>query len=384
MAIPYGKHNINSKDIKAVVKALKSNFITQGKLIGDFENEVKKYLKVKYAVAVSSCSAGLHLAAKVLNLKKGKTLLTSPITFCSTANSAIHCGAKVDFVDVDKSTGNISIEKLKKKLQSKKIHSICPVHFGGLTCDMSEIKKLSKKYSFYIFEDAAHAFGSHYKDGSKVGSCKYSDMTVFSFHPVKSITTGEGGMITTNNKKIYEKLKILRSHGIEKNPKKFRNKKVINQPWYYEVQDLSNHYRITDIQCALGISQLTRIRKFMSKRKKIAEKYDSSFKNNKNFFPLQYNQRKNSSNHLYVLVINFKKIGKTRTEVMRALKKRGIISQVHYIPLIMQTYYNFKYKKGEFKNTINLYESILSIPIFFDLNSKNQNKIINNIKNILS
>lgn len=381
--IPYGKHNINAADIKSVTKVLKSDFITQGKQIEIFEKKIKKYLGVRFAVAVSSCSAGLHLAAKAINLKKGNVMLTSPITFCSTANAALHCGAKVEFADVDYETGNISIESIKKKLKKKRIKALFPVHFGGLPCKMKEIRKLSKKNNFYIIEDAAHALGSKYDDGTKVGSCKYSDMAVFSFHPVKSITTGEGGIITTNNKSLYEKLIKLRSHGIEKNSKKFLNSKAKKFPWYYEVHHLSNHYRLTDFQCVLGSSQLNRLDSFINKRRQIAAYYDRVFKNNKNLIPLQNFQRHYSSNHLYILRINFKKIKKSRTEIMNLLRKKGIITQVHYIPLILQKIYDYKFKKSNFKNTLNLYDSILSIPIFFDLKKKDQIKVINEINNAI-
>lgn len=381
--IPYGKHNINAADIKSVTKVLKSDFITQGKQIEIFEKKIKKYLGVRFAVAVSSCSAGLHLAAKAINLKKGNVMLTSPITFCSTANAALHCGAKVEFADVDYETGNISIESIKKKLNKKRIKALFPVHFGGLPCKMKEIRKLSKKNNFYIIEDAAHALGSKYDDGTKVGSCKYSDMAVFSFHPVKSITTGEGGIITTNNKSLYEKLIKLRSHGIEKNSKKFLNSKAKKFPWYYEVQHLSNHYRLTDFQCVLGSSQLNRLNSFINKRRQIAAYYDRVFKNNKNLIPLQNFQRHYSSNHLYILRINFKKIKKSRTEIMNLLRRKGIITQVHYIPLILQKIYDYKFKKSNFKNTLNLYDSILSIPIYFDLKKKDQIKVINEINNAI-
>ena len=208
-------------------------------------------------------------------------------------------------------------------------------------------------------------------------------MAVFSFHPVKSITTGEGGIITTNNKSLYEKLIKLRSHGIEKNSKKFLNSKAKKFPWYYEVHHLSNHYRLTDFQCVLGSSQLNRLNSFINKRRQIAAYYDRVFKNNKNLIPLQNFQRHYSSNHLYILIINFKKIKKSRTEIMNLLRRKGIITQVHYIPLILQKIYDYKFKKSNFKNTLNLYDSILSIPIYFDLKKKDQIKVINEINNAI-
>ena len=253
--IPYSRQYIDSTDIKYVVKTLKSKLITQGPIIEKFEKSICKLVGAKYAVAVSSCSAGLHLAAIISNLEKGKTLLTSPNTFCSTANSASHCGAKLDFTDIDLDTGNMNINEILKKIKKNKIKAIAPVHFGGLPIELKQINKAAKQKKIMIYEDAAHSLGAHYQDGSPVGSCKFSDMTVFSFHPVKSITTGEGGIITTNNKKIYEKLISLRSHGIERDQNKL-NKKNFFSPWYYEMQKLGFHYRITDIQCALGLSQL--------------------------------------------------------------------------------------------------------------------------------
>jgi len=265
--IPYGKHHVDHHDIKSVIKVLKTDNITQGPLIKTFENAIAKYVGAKYAVAVTSCTAGLHLAAIVSKMEKGKKLLTSPITFVSTANSSLFCGGQTIFADVD-SNINISVEEVNKICSKKKINAIAPVHFGGLPCDMKRLKKIADKYKAIIYEDAAHAFGATFSDGYKVGSCRYSDMTVFSFHPVKSIAMGEGGVITTNNKKIYQKLQLLRNNGIEKNNNNFiyKNKfkiKKSDNPWYYEMQELGYHYRITDIQCALGLSQLKKINKFL-------------------------------------------------------------------------------------------------------------------------
>ena len=304
--IPYGKHHIDKEDIKSVIEVLKGDNLAQGPLISAFEREISKYVGAKYAVAVTSCTAGLHLASIVLNMKKGKKLLTSPITFVSTANSSLFCGAETIFADIDSSTINMSVESIKNEILKNKIHAIAPVHFGGLSCDMKKIKKIADDIGAAIYEDAAHAFGASLPDGTKVGSCKYSDMTIFSFHPVKSIATGEGGVITTNNKKIYEKLLRLRNHGLEKNKNNFqsKNKIILNSPWYYEMQELVYNYRITDIQCALGLSQLRKINKFMARRRKLAMKYDLAFKNLKNCEPIKKNMRELSSNHLYVLKIH--------------------------------------------------------------------------------
>ncbi len=387
--IPYGRHHIDKEDIKSVVKVLKGNNLTQGPLISAFEKKISKYVGSKYSVAVTSCTAGLHLASIVSGIKKGKTLLTSPITFASTANSSLFCGGETVFADIDNSTINLSVSNIKKIISKKKIHAISPVHFSGLACDVKGIKKIADKIGAAIYEDAAHAFGASYPDGTKVGSCKYSDMTIFSFHPVKSISTGEGGIITTNNKKIYEKLLRLRNHGFEKNKNNFISKKNSHtnekiNPWYYEMQELGYNYRITDIQCALGLSQLKKIDKFINKRRKIAKYYDSAFVNLKNCKPVQKDMRDLSSNHLYILRINFKKLKKTRAELMNQFKKIGIITQVHYIPVINHPYFNKKkYKINSFPNSLDYYNSALSIPIFYDLTNKQQLYIIDKVKKLI-
>ena len=387
--IPYGKHHIDEEDIKTVVKVLKSDNLTQGPLISTFESEISKYVGAKYSVVVTSCTAGLHLASIISNMKKGKKLLTSPITFVATANSALFCGAETIFADIDSSTINISTDNIEKVILENKVHAIAPVHFGGLPCDVKKIKEIADKVGAIIYEDAAHAFGASFSDGSKVGSCKYSDMTVFSFHPVKSIAAGEGGAITTNDKKIYEKLIRLRNHGLEKNQENFQLKNNffandLNDPWYYEMQELGYNYRITDIQCALGLSQLKKIDKFIKRRRELAKKYDLAFENLKNCEPAQKNMRDLSSNHLYVLKINFTKLGKTRADLMKEFKSAEIITQVHYIPVISHPYFKKKkYKDSNFPNCYNYYNSALSIPLFYDLTDKQQSYVIDQVKKLI-
>ena len=387
--IPYGRHHIDGEDIKSVIKVLKSDNLTQGPLISAFENEISKYVGVKYSVVVASCTAGLHLASIVSKLKKGKKLLTSPITFVATANSSLYCGAETIFADIDSSTINISTESIKEVISKNKIHAIAPVHFGGLPCDMKKIKEIANKINAVTYEDAAHAFGASFQDGSKVGSCKYSDMTVFSFHPVKSIAMGEGGIITTNNKKIYKQLLRLRNHGIEKNNDNFIFKKrglsnKTNSPWYYEVQELGYHYRVTDIQCALGLSQLKKINKFLSRRRELAINYDLAFENLKNCKPVQKKMRDTSSNHLYILKVNFKKLEKTRADLMREFKSVGIQTQVHYIPVTSHPYFRKKnFKKHNLFNAYQYYDSALSIPLFYDLTDKEQRYVIEQVKKLI-
>jgi len=387
--IPYGKHHVDEEDIKSVIKVLKSDNLTQGPLIDAFEKEISKYVGAKYSVALTSCTAGLHLAAIVSKINKGKVLLTSPITFVATANSSLYCNGETIFADIDSSTINISIDSIKKIISQKKIHAIAPVHFGGLPCNMKKIKEIADEVGAIIYEDAAHAFGASFPDGSKVGSCKYSDMTIFSFHPVKSIATGEGGVVTTNDKYLYERLLRLRNHGIEKNQDNFQSKNNsitngINNPWYYEMQELGYHYRITDIQCALGLSQLKKIDKFIMKRRELAKKYDLAFENLKNCEPIQKNMRDFSSNHLYILRINFKKLSKTRASLMEELKNVGIMTQVHYIPVTLHPYFQKKgYKDDNFSNSYNYYNNALSIPLFYDLTNKEQSHVINQIKKLV-
>ena len=381
--IQYGKHNIDQNDCNKVVNLMKNLPLTQSKEIERFENNVAAYVGSKYAVAVSSCSAGMHLACKVLKLDHTSELITSPISFVSTANSGLHCGSKVNFADVNSESLNITgetINEVLKKILKKKI--ILPVHFGGNPDNTKSIYNKFKNNK--IIEDAAHSFGAKYKNGKMVGSCQYSDMTVFSFHPVKTITTAEGGVITTNNKNYYERLLALRSHGIVKDKKYFKNK-ANDSPWYYEVTSLSNHYRITDLQCALGNSQLEKIEQFIDKRRKLAEIYFNEFSN---FSNLRVGQKfnKNSSYHLFIIRIRFENLKFKRQELMKILRVRGIGSQVHYIPIPLHPLYKNIFKKNLKKalpNAMNYYNEALSIPIYYDLTLKEQKNIINTLKDIV-
>lgn len=374
-SIPYGRQYIDDLDIKSVNKALQNDFITQGKIVEKFEKKFAKYVGAKYAIAVSSCSAGLHISCLVFKNKKNKHIITSPITFASTANAILHSGKKPIFADINLEDANISIKSVKKIINKYNVSGVIPVHFAGNPCDMEEFKFLCKLKNIFLIEDAAHALGSEYKCGSMVGSCKYSDLTVFSLHPLKSITTGEGGVITTNNKLLYKKLKILRSHGIEKIS---NNQK----PWWYNMDELGFHYRLTDFQCALGITQLNKLNKFVNKREQIFKKYYSSLKDIDNCqIILNKNINLKKSNHLFVLKINFKKIKKSKKDFINFLKDKGINTQVHYIPIPMLKYYkNLGYNMRNLNKAKEYYGQAVSIPIFYNLSPKIQDYIIKQIK----
>jgi len=319
--IPYGRQFVNQSDIRAVVSVLKSDWLTQGAKIKKFEDALCKYTGAKYAVAVSSGTAALHIACLTAGIREGDEAITTPITFAASVNCVLYCGGKPVFADVQKDTVNIAPEEIKTKI-TKKTKAIIPVHFAGHPCNLEEIKDIAKRHNLLVIEDAAHALGAEYKS-SKIGSCKYSDMAIFSFHPVKSITTGEGGAVLTNNKKFYEKLLMMRSHGITKKNSEFRaqNPKTAGG-WYYEMQYLGFNYRITDFQCALGISQLKKLDKFIKARQIIAKKYNKLFEDNC-FFDLPVERDDIvSSWHLYPIRLKDRYKSKKR-EILRTDKKKN-------------------------------------------------------------
>lgn len=388
--IPYGRHHIDDEDIQSVVDVLKNGSLTQGSTVEAFEEALARYVGAKYAVAVSSGTAALHLASIVAEVSPGAKLITSPITFVASANAALYAGGSVAFADIDLNTINMSPLHLRDTLDCNlNVKAIVPVHFAGLPCDMDAIKFLADKAGAVVIEDAAHALGAKYFDGSRVGSCKNSLMTIFSFHPVKAIATGEGGMVTTNDESIYRKLLRLRSHGINKfgdefqvREQAFTNEKL--NPWYYEMQELGFHYRITDIQCALGISQLKKLDKFIERRRVIAAKYDAAFKEvGVNFRPAQPLGNSSSAHHLYVLRVKFSELGLTRRECMIKLKDAGIITQVHYMPVPMHPFYKkFEINQLDFSNALLYYEEALSLPIYYDLTEDQQDFVIHHILNL--
>ena len=371
--IPYGRQSINEDDIKAVEEVLRSDFLTTGPKIAEFERKFADYVGAKYAVAVSNGTAALHIACMAAGIGKGDEIITTPITFAASANCALYCGATPVFADIDPVTYNISPESVESHV-TERTKAIIPVHYTGQTCDMDAIHKIADKYNLIVIEDAAHAVGAEYK-GKKIGSL--SDMTEFSFHPVKHITCGEGGIVNTNREDLYEKLKLFRTHGITRE-EKFLHK--VDGPWYYEQIDLGYNYRMTDIQAALGISQLGRIDKFLEKRKKIAAKYDEAFRDFNGIEIPKQAEYSNSAYHLYVIKVD-KSIRKALFEYLRA---NNIGVNVHYIPVYTFPYYReHGYENVKCENAEKLYESIISIPIYYDLSDEEQDYVIDKIKEFM-
>lgn len=372
--IPYSHQSIDSNDIKEIVKVLKSDWLTQGPRIKEFEESFCQYFGVKYAVAVSSGTAALHIAVIAAGIKNGDEVITSPITFVASSNCVLYCGGRPVFVDIEEDTLNINPCKIIERI-TEKTKVLIPVDFAGHPCDLDSIFTIAKKNNLIVIEDAAHAIGAQYKE-KKIGSL--SDMTIFSFHPAKHITTGEGGMVLTNNKKFYERLLLYRTHGIIKDSTQLKKN---DGPWYYEMKALGYNYRITDIQCSLGISQLKRLESFVEKRREIADTYNRSFKDiGEIILPSGKKYCKNSY-HLYVIRMKDKS---RRKEVFDRLRELGIGVNVHYIPVHLQPYYRekFGYKKGDFPIAEDYYQRAISLPIFPKMNKNDIKKVINAVKSI--
>lgn len=379
--IPYGHQSIYQDDIKEAVKVLKSDWITQGSKIEEFQRALCDYTGAKYAVAVSSGTAALHIASLAAGIKAGDELITSPVTFVASANCALYCQAKPVFADVDYTTINIDPLEIKKKI-TRKTKAIIPVHFAGYPCDLTEISKIAKDNGLIVIEDAAHALGAEYR-GSKIGSCRFSDMTIFSFHPVKSITTGEGGAVLTNSKVFFEKLLRLRNHGIEKNPKEFKNKSLAaSGEWYYEMQDLGFNYRITDFQSALGIGQLKKADKFIARRRKIAFLYKEAFAGiGKIILPQEKSIAKSAWHIFYIRLKNSSK----RKPVFDKLRMAGIGVQVHYIPVYRHPYYcGLGYRSDLCLNAEKYYKSAITLPIYPKMDAVDISRVIETTKKVLS
>ena len=372
--ISYGKQSISNDDIFAVTETLKSDFLTQGPKVAQFEKDLADYCRAKYCVAVSNGTAALQLAVAALDLPANAHGITSPNTFVATSNAMLYSGIQPIFADIDLETYNISTTSIKSRM-TPETRLIMPVHFAGQACEMVKIKQIADSSNWKIIEDAAHAIGSEYADGTRVGNCKYSDMTVFSFHPVKTITTGEGGAITTNSEELYNQLCFLRSHGITKDPR-FLSKQ--EGPWYYEMQELGFNCRMTDIQAALGSSQLKRLTHFKNRRREIVNRYNQVFKDIPGVVPPFELVPDGSCFHLYVLLLDFVKLGFNRQQFMKYLFSKDIGTQVHYIPVNTQPFY--KTKIGTHKDDCpvawDYYQRALSLPLYPDLSYEDQSKVI--------
>lgn len=383
--IPYARQSVNNDDIQAVVDVLKSDWLTQGPVIEKFEQAVADYCGVKYAIAVNSATSALHIACLSAGLGQDDTLWTTPNTFVASANCGLYCGASVDFVDIDDKSYNMSVADLEKKLDQAHAKGnlpkiIIPVHFAGQSCEMDRISIVAQKYGVQIIEDASHAIGGSYL-GQKIGCCKFSDMTVLSFHPVKIITTGEGGMILTNREDLYKKLIRLRSHGITRDPDLMEGRS--DGPWYYQQIELGLNYRITDLQSALGLRQMGRIDKFVAKRKVIAARYNDELSNLPIRLPWQH-PNASSAWHLYVICIESDKCSKNRRQIFEELRNANIGVNVHYIPVHTQPYYRkLGFKFGDYPRAEKYYQECISLPMYYDLSKEDQDYVINTLKKVI-
>ncbi len=383
--IPYGRQSISEEDIQAVVDVLRSDYLTQGPAVPAFENHIANYCGAKHAVAVNSATSALHIACLALGVGPGDIVWTTPITFVASANCALYCGAEIDFVDIDPDTYNLSIKCLTQKLeiaekQGKLPKVVIPVHLCGQSCDMASIFALSQKYGFKIIEDASHAIGGRYKD-EPIGNCKYSDITVFSFHPVKIITTGEGGVALTNQPELANDMQKLRSHGITRNPEEMTH--APDGSWYYQQISLGFNYRMTDIQAALGLSQVQRLDEFVTKRHDIAKQYNLFLENLPVLKPWQHPDSY-SAFHLYVIRLKLDDFNKTHKEIFEELRQENIGVNLHYIPVYRQPYYSqLGCSKNDYPEAEKYYREAISIPIYADLSATLQDQVKEKLISIL-
>lgn len=383
--IPYGRQDISEADIQAVVDVLRSDFLTQGPVIPAFEQAVTAYCGVKYAVAVSNGTCALHIACLALGVGPGDIVWTSPITFVASANCALYCGATVDFVDIDPRTYNLSLECLTTKLEKAEREGnlpkvVIPVHLAGQSCDMAGIHALSQRYGFKIIEDACHAIGGKYR-GEPIGNCQYSDITVFSFHPVKIITTGEGGMALTNDAKVANQLARLRSHGITRVQEEMTH--AADGPWYYQQLDLGFNYRMTDIQAALGLSQMQRMDEFVAKRHSIAQRYDAMLSGLWVTTPWQHPDS-SSALHLYIVRLKRHEIKLSQKDLFERLRSYGILVNLHYIPVYRQPFFAVMgFDRKEFPEAEAYYAEAVSLPIYPTLSEEQQTEVVERMKSPL-
>lgn len=384
--IPYGKQEITQQDIDAVVDVLKSDFLTQGPQVPAFEEALKAHTSAQYSLVVNSATSALHIACLALELGQGDKLWTTPVTFVASANCGLYCGAEVDFVDIDPQTYNMSISALEAKLIQAKASNtlpkvIVPVHLCGQSCDMKAIYKLSKEYGFKIIEDASHAIGGRYLD-KPIGCCEYSDITVFSFHPVKIVTTAEGGAVMTNSQELANKMALYRSHGITRDADKMQNES--HGGWYYEQVDLGFNYRMTELQAALGVTQMTRLDDFVSARHKLATRYNQLLSELPITLPYQL-EGTYSGLHLFVIRLKLDEISLTHKQVFDALRDNGIGVNLHYIPVHTQPYYQaMGFSDGDFPESERYYQEAISLPMFHGMTEEQQDTVVHVVTEILA
>lgn len=388
--IPYGRQSINLFDVLSVSKQLAFKSLTQGSKIEEFEERVAEYVGARYAIAVSSATAGLHLAVMALELPVNSEIITSPISFVASSNAILYSSHQPNFIDVEGETINIDLNLVAQEIKSNKnVRAVIPVHFAGAPCDMEKLAMLSATKGIKIIEDAAHALGASYPNGEKVGSCGFSDMTVFSFHPVKSITTGEGGMITTNSYDMYKKLLRLRSHGINKLNDSFESSLLstsggLLNPWYYEMQELGFNYRLTEIQAALGVSQLKKLDKFIKERRSRVAWYLLNLSRVPSVTPVQSNSSALSAHHIFPIRVNYSELKISRARLMTSLKERGIGTQVHYIPIPLHPYYQkLGFGIEKIPEAMSYYHEALTIPLYPSLKQSQQRKVVVELSNLI-
>ena len=375
--IPYAQQWIEDDDIEEVSKVLKGDWLTTGPKVDEFEEKFANFAGSKYSVAVSSGTAALHAAAFAAGIDEGDEAIVSPMTFAASANCILYQGGRPVFTDIDKKTYNIDPEKIEEKINDD-TKAIVPVDYTGQPCEMDKIMEMAKENDLTVIEDSSHAVGATY-DGKKIGS--FADMSIFSFHPVKHITTGEGGMITTNSKELYEKLKQFRNHGITKEDSKLNKNEG---PWFYEQQYLGYNYRLNDMQCALGISQLNKIDRFLKRRREIAERYTEFFKDLRGVVPPYQKENSNSAWHLYVLQLELEELKVDRKKIFNEFLDKELGVQVHYIPVYYHPYYqNLGYERGLCPNAEWLYERIISIPMYPKMKDEDLNKVLNRIESVI-
>lgn len=384
--IPYGRQEILQADIDAVRDVLNSDFLTQGPMVPRFERSVADHVGARHALAVNSATSALHIACLALELGAGDALWTTPVTFVASANCALYCGAKVDFIDIDPKTYNLCPRALARKLEQAEVEGSLPkivvaVHLCGQPCDMASLHELAQKYGFKIIEDASHAIGGKYR-GEFIGNCRYSDITVFSFHPVKIITTAEGGMVLTNDPNLAERMALLRSHGITREPAQMSHEP--DGPWYYQQIALGFNYRMTEMQAALGVSQMQRLDVYVSRRHELARRYDALLAGLPVTLPWQHPDSY-SGMHIYVIRLQLCNCTRSHLEVFQYLRAAGVGVNLHYIPVHTQPYYQgLGFKEGDYPQAEQYYKEAISLPLYQSLSDEQQDQVVEALRQAIS